>query len=428
MLSLAVIDDEYYLRLGIHQIIDWDAIGITIVGEGTNGEEGLALIRKSHPDMILLDIQMPIMNGLALMECLKEECIDVKIVVLSGFNDFEYAQIALKNGAVDYLLKPVSSDKLMEAMLRTKDIIMKERDEARHQTRLDREIPLIRQQFLRRLLLRETITPSETAIKTLGLPPATHGLLAVSVQLDQYPVLKALYLPDQMREFESQYEKMLNRHLSADGSFNGFIVPMNAGRWGILLLPTAAHWNTGEIMDAANTFCRRFLQAMEASRPFSFSIGISDVCPDITEFGHAYQAASAYAAQKFLPGVSNVSSSQEPPGGAYRQEIRNIIGYIRKNYFLDITVNTAAKELYISSYHLMHLLKKELGMTFNTCLSIIRISAAQKLLAAKDNRITETAQIIGYNDVKYFSRVFKKLIGVTPAAYCTLMREWPEPS
>ena len=123
MLSLAIIDDEYFLRLGIPEIIDWNAMGITIVGEAANGEDGLALVRSRKPDIILLDIQMPIMNGLAMMEALREESITAKIVVLSGYNDFEYAQIALQNGAVDYLLKPLTRENLVAAMERVKSMI-----------------------------------------------------------------------------------------------------------------------------------------------------------------------------------------------------------------------------------------------------------------------------------------------------------------
>lgn len=143
MLSLVVIDDEYLLRLGIPQIIDWNAMGITIIGEASNGEDGLALIKSLRPDIVLLDIQMPIMNGLSMMEAMKKEAIPSKIVVLSGYNDFEYAQIAMQNGAVDYLLKPVTQENLTSSMQRVKAMIAAEQETSQYRARLDQEISSI---------------------------------------------------------------------------------------------------------------------------------------------------------------------------------------------------------------------------------------------------------------------------------------------
>ena len=268
MLSLAIIDDEYFLRLGIPEIIDWNAMGITIVGEAANGEDGLALVRSRKPDIILLDIQMPIMNGLAMMEALREESITAKIVVLSGYNDFEYAQIALQNGAVDYLLKPLTRENLVAAMERVKSMITEEKKISQYHARLDQEISSIRQQFLRRLVLGEIANLSEirAKIEMLKLPIELRNQIAVSIHLDQRFVLEMVYPPEKLQEYRSAYARGLKQCLLESGYFSGFSISIDTGRQCVLLHPTNPQIQPGDVLDAAHACCHRFLLSME---PFS---------------------------------------------------------------------------------------------------------------------------------------------------------------
>lgn len=209
MLSLVVIDDEYLLRLGIPQIIDWNALGITIIGEASNGEDGLALVKSLRPDIVLLDIQMPIMNGLSMMEAMKKEAIPSKIVVLSGYNDFEYAQIAMQNGAVDYLLKPVTQENLISSMQRVKAMIAAEQETSQYRARLDQEISSIQHHFLRRLVLGEIANLSDVKkkIEMLKLPLELQDQVVIRICLDQRFVFQKLYSPEKIQEYWNTYEQ-----------------------------------------------------------------------------------------------------------------------------------------------------------------------------------------------------------------------------
>lgn len=84
MITMIVVDDEYYLRLGIKEITDWNEIGVELVGDAGNGEDGLKLALELEPDIILMDIRMPILNGLELMGKLKEHKLKSAVIVLSG--------------------------------------------------------------------------------------------------------------------------------------------------------------------------------------------------------------------------------------------------------------------------------------------------------------------------------------------------------
>lgn len=116
MVRMVVIDDEYYIRTGIRDAIDWKSINVEIVGEAEDGEQGLELILAQKPDLVLTDIRMPFMDGLELIEKISDSQIGCGVIVLSGFDEFEYAQAALRHGVLDYLLKPIDKAKLKETV------------------------------------------------------------------------------------------------------------------------------------------------------------------------------------------------------------------------------------------------------------------------------------------------------------------------
>ena len=116
---MLVVDDEYYIRLGIINAIDWSSINVEIIGEAADGASALKLARETRPDLILLDICMPILNGLELMEQFQKEQLDCDIIVLSGYDEFEYAQQCIKYGVHDYLLKPIDRQKLKDTVAKT---------------------------------------------------------------------------------------------------------------------------------------------------------------------------------------------------------------------------------------------------------------------------------------------------------------------
>ncbi len=113
MFKVLVIDDEPAVRRGMPNVIDWNKYGYCVCGTAEDGVEGLEKIKKLKPDVVLLDINMPRMNGLDLVQKLNKEHINVKIVLLSGFAQFEYAQEAIKYGVDAYLLKPIDENELI---------------------------------------------------------------------------------------------------------------------------------------------------------------------------------------------------------------------------------------------------------------------------------------------------------------------------
>ncbi len=126
-MTVLVVDDEYLVRYGLRTTIDWERHGLELVGEAEDGEAGLELAVKHRPDIIVTDMSMPFLDGIGLMEQVRARGIGSKIIVLSGYDDFQYAKGAITHGASDYMLKPVENDHFISVVSRLADSIRRER-------------------------------------------------------------------------------------------------------------------------------------------------------------------------------------------------------------------------------------------------------------------------------------------------------------
>lgn len=116
MYRLVVIDDEYIVVQGIKALISRLKLDYEVVGAAYDGIQGLEVIRSEKPDVVITDIRIPGLDGLSVIEAAKEECPDTYFIVISGYSEFVYAQRALTLGVKDYIDKPVTADKLKNAL------------------------------------------------------------------------------------------------------------------------------------------------------------------------------------------------------------------------------------------------------------------------------------------------------------------------
>ncbi len=119
--KVILVDDEEEVREAIRKRINWEEIGFTVVGTAENGEEALELAEGCEPDVVMTDIQMPFMDGITLLKKLKEKIPDLRSVIFSGYDDFEYAKEAIRLESEEYILKPVDADELRSIFIRIKE-------------------------------------------------------------------------------------------------------------------------------------------------------------------------------------------------------------------------------------------------------------------------------------------------------------------
>ena len=136
MLKVLLVDDEETIVQGLQVLIDWEENGFKVIGTGFDGEEGLELSRQESPDIIITDIRMPVLTGLEMIDHIKNILPLSKVIILSGYSDFDYARQALEKGASCYLLKPVSRDELLEKLNKVRTEI----EEARNKLQRDRKM------------------------------------------------------------------------------------------------------------------------------------------------------------------------------------------------------------------------------------------------------------------------------------------------
>ena len=161
MIKVVIADDEVHICRLIQALIDWDMLGLKLVGVAGNGLEALALLRREHPDILITDIRMPGCDGLELVEKARAICEELQIVVISGYANFEYAQSALRFGVREYLLKPINREELADTMRKLKRRVEEQRHiVAQHemnQENRQRDESRLRQLLVERLL--DTQTP-----------------------------------------------------------------------------------------------------------------------------------------------------------------------------------------------------------------------------------------------------------------------------
>ena len=133
MLKIFLAEDEVVVRETIKRMIPWEELGFELVGEAADGEMALPLLIRQQPDLLITDIKMPFMDGLTLARLAKKEIPGLKVVILSGYDDFNYAKQAIGIGVEDYLLKPITKNALIERLseIRRKNITKNSRERCR---------------------------------------------------------------------------------------------------------------------------------------------------------------------------------------------------------------------------------------------------------------------------------------------------------
>jgi len=174
MFKVFLVEDEIVVREGIRNNINWEQYGFIYVGDASDGELALPMIRQIQPDLLITDIKMPFMDGLALIELIRKELPRMKIVIISGYDDFAYAQQAIRMGVEQYLLKPIAKEKMVDTLIA---LYKKMEDELKQQeflARFQREAQEY-ETFSRRRFFEKVVTGglsvleiSETA-KSMGI-------------------------------------------------------------------------------------------------------------------------------------------------------------------------------------------------------------------------------------------------------------------
>ena len=185
MFKVLIVDDEVFVRKGLQKLIPWEEFHFTIAGEAKHGGEALDMMRELSPDLVITDIMMPVLDGLGLIRSVKEEgegTADPEFIIISGYNEFKYAQQAIRYGVQDYILKPIDVKEMEETLVKLAGTIRKKRLIALTKERFSRDGVL-------EMLLQGKL-PAEEDVRyeeLLGLEPHEPELCFLIVEVHTGP-------------------------------------------------------------------------------------------------------------------------------------------------------------------------------------------------------------------------------------------------
>ena len=353
MIRLMLVDDEPIIRKGISTSIDWKQYGVDIVAEVSNGVDALKKARELKPHIVLSDIRMPMMNGLDLSENLIKEFSDIKIVLLSGYEEFEYAKEAIKIGVKDYLLKPVGEKELIAVITRICDEIAEELEQKREHISLSivlsENYSHIKSNFLKGIFEGKYISSDIIYQKAKTLELALNGprFLIFVIDIDDFAIITEGTLE---REKESlKYGVMNISEEVMRSKLSGFVCHGDFERL-IGLMNVETCLDKG-FLDA---LCAEIQYCVKKHLGLSISIGLGRVYNDIQEIKTSYTEAIAALRNKIYLGRGSIIPFKEE----YAREIvvpilytsseeKEIISYIAA---LDINNLNASIEKIISKY------------------------------------------------------------------------------
>ncbi|NLC65863.1 MAG: response regulator [Clostridium sp.] len=156
MIKVVVVEDEDLIRKGIVKTTLWSDLGCVVVGQARNGIEGINIIKEKSPNLVITDVRMPRMDGIEMIDYLKDEK-DIQYIIISGYDDFKYAQKAIRLGVKDYLLKPVDDDEFHETIRLAVDVILEKQHRRENKTykKINKEVLRKRRYSLKKLSSKE---------------------------------------------------------------------------------------------------------------------------------------------------------------------------------------------------------------------------------------------------------------------------------
>lgn len=531
MLKVLIADDEIWVCQLIKNTIDWAGLGMEPLGFAHNGQEGYQMICRLHPDIVITDVRMPAMSGIEMIQKVRATAEMEKspyFIIISGYQDFEYVQTALRLGAADYLLKPYDEDALLRALIQIQEKIGVDTSRVRNDQ-------LVRQKLAESIgKLRETglydFFHAHVKVKTLekfnqnysfsftvdhfsllyvrvssvtGAAVSQSLLTYVAEHLINYfqnlgactvfPYIEngsvvvvinhPIALNKGMKKFVQQafsqllgdaainkqvmvsmgfadcpasvanltelfhkardcadlrffsgygriyYMSQFDRKKSpvserfpadAEARFKSAVESFRTDKLRSVLadiykpLLEGDSIHPGELYDLANLVVRQFCDITSHLKiPTERLVSAEDLlfplelCANVTDFPVALYGAiseALLALQQF---------TQDGPS----QPIKSAMAYVEQHYGESVRLTDIALQVYLTPQYFSELFKSETGVNFSDYLASYRIQKAKKLLVQPGEKVKDICHKVGYSDSKSFSKLFKKVVGITPREY-----------
>ncbi|WP_372663215.1 response regulator [Cohnella sp.] len=354
MNRVLIIDDEPWAREVVKSLGEWERLQLRVIGEAEDGREGLRLISILKPHIVITDMRMPGVDGVELLQQINSQFPSLKIIVMSGYDDFVYLKQSIRSRAVDYLLKPLDPSDLNEALLKC----MKELEDQKQLVNTSWKSPLVfpsRNLMDRYLMLRQRVFG---ALFELNKPGVLQAYEKLAEFLDTvYPEGIDMAMSDKIKD---DFVQLLQEFMTENQD-------------------TYIHSDPSPAVGAEGK-----------NNPLRFLSLI------------------------YAEAIEKIEGLRK---GKTRLVLSEVVSYIDRHYADPISLETIAQLIFVSKEHLSRAFKLTTGENITDYIIRKRMDKAKELLSIPDMSIKHAAQMAGYPELAYFHRVFKKHVGVTPGEY-----------
>ncbi len=533
MYKVLIIDDESIIRKGIKNIINWKQLDCEVCADASDGIEGIELIRKYLPEIIITDIRMPGLDGLSMIKQVKSIVPNTKIIILTGYRDFDYVQEAIKCGAFDFLLKPSKIEELTAVLTRAVNEINDQK--IRHmeidqfKVLFEQSIPILREKLLYDVIYGLNTNENEITEKMKLFNISIRNFVLVVMENDydeksnssQYD--KHLYQFGIVSSFEEIFaEKYEVLSIMLNSSRVGFIIQkqdrvpldieevsekcsylqevINNGFGFTVTIAVSSNGVTAielpeklkeclgsleyksymgnnsiiqysdlnsffryEDYSTLDKYQKQLLESIKSGNEDLVRVSTQNIARYVTtnKININYMKNFYYTT---LSSINNIRISVSAAELDKKHEegkdiasllklieksesaeelnslledvairiaakvnsfnnrsikliLRKAIDYIQEHYSEPVTLNEVAENIYVSTFYISRMFKKELGKSFVDYLNDVRVEKAKELLKDIKYKTYEVAEIVGISDPHYFSKLFKKYSGMTPSEY-----------
>lgn len=471
--SVIIIDDERWIIEGIKAGVDWGAYGFEVIGEATNGIDGLTLIEKLQPDVVFTDIRMPGFNGLEVIQKAKNLRPESKFIILSGHAEFAYAKKAIDYGIFGYCLKPFDLYEIHHLLSK----LMIELSAKPRLTLQTVSSPDLYEHIcsgniseIREIMTQYGLGSGENFIVTPAVSVGTSILQLVHTEVPYIEFQMGLHRYGYLLNMKhtNQFQQDLLARVESS-NFNvglGFSIAdlselhqsieaatLAAYRIFITEIP-GVYKHTAQtssrideiLKSITDSFHRKdqmmFATSIELSRTrfFEGEFSIKEaymiyhlvMClflqeensrPSFIFEGYDQllkQFTTSNAMLDYLLVHANEYFSEElyqHIPAVNHKRVQEILSYIHLHFTQDISIPSLSERFSLSPNYLCHLFKKEVGDNFSEYISRQRIQYACKLLIETNQHINQISEQVGFKDYFYFSKLFKRFNAMTPTQY-----------
>lgn len=474
MYKVLLVDDEYMIPLGLKKMIDWNALGFEVVATADSANDALSILEEQPVDLIITDVTMPEINGLEFIEAAQKQQHEFEFVILSGYQEFSYLKSGLQLGAVNYLMKPVNKEELIDTLKKVKERIKQQVDQKNQQE-------VYQENVLIQWLNDELEEKEEEEVLTWLKPDNRWTPVVVQIQrhaarpFDQWLKGRQEYVYIHQNIGNDALFTILDKENDQQDIFDYLTENFSEDKWWISVgepgvmteeVPVSyqdaknrlqvhqfynhknkiifSEKNAKQEQEMGFSELNRFLRNNQLNESEALikeifqKIKLSEMPPEkvrqavLLLFMNIRSELFSFEDEKYLEVIQKINQAhhidelemllidtlkKEKQQLAYSENVSQVIQIIKDSYQEELTLKSVANQLYLNAMYLGQLFKKEVKMSFSQYLNQFRIEKAKQLLVVPKYNINEISLMIGFNNTTYFSKKFKKIVGMTPKEF-----------